>query len=139
MIFVDTWAWVALADKSDPYHRKAKAQHRKLLRLRRRYVTTDYVLGEAVTYLYDAIGSAQAQGFINSLLAAVDAGIYQLVHVSPEQFRRAWQMRQKYDDKPDISFVDFTSIVIMQDLGLAQVFTGDAHFLHVGLGFRLLP
>jgi predicted nucleic acid-binding protein len=51
MIFVDTWAWVALADKSDPYHRKAKAQHRKLLRIKRRYVTTDYVLSETITYL----------------------------------------------------------------------------------------
>jgi predicted nucleic acid-binding protein len=50
MIFVDTWAWVALADKSDAYHRNAKAQHRKLLRTRRRYVTTDYVLGETCSW-----------------------------------------------------------------------------------------
>jgi predicted nucleic acid-binding protein len=51
MIFVDTWAWIALADKSDPYHRKAKAAHKKLTRARRPYVTTDYVLGEAITHL----------------------------------------------------------------------------------------
>jgi predicted nucleic acid-binding protein len=139
MIFVDTWAWVALADKSDAYHRKAKAQHRKLLRAKRGYVTTDYILGETITYLYSAIGSARAPSFIAAVLAAVDAGVYQLVHVSPDQFRRAWQMRQKYHDKPDISFVDFTSMVVMQDLGLAEVFTGDAHFVQVGLGFRLLP
>ena len=36
---------------------------------------------------------------------------------------------QRYDDKPDISFVDFTSMVLMQDLGIVDVFTGDAHFL----------
>ena len=30
MIFLDAWAWIALADKSDPYYRKAKAMHKKL-------------------------------------------------------------------------------------------------------------
>jgi hypothetical protein len=30
-------------------------------------------------------------------------------------------------------------IVVMQDLGITDVFTGDAHFQQVGLGFRLLP
>ncbi len=138
MIFVDTWAWIALADKSDPYHRQVKAQHKKMRRTRR-YVTTDYVLSEVITYLYDAVLAVQAQGFIQTLLAEVDAGSYQLVHVSPQQFRRAWQLRQKYHDKPDISFVDFTSMVVMQDLGIAEVFTGDAHFRHVGMGFQLVP
>ncbi len=38
------------------------------------------------------------------------------------------QMRFKYHDKLDISFVDFTSMVVMQDLGISEVFTGDAHF-----------
>jgi len=42
MIFVDTWAWVALADRSDPYHRQAKQQHDELVAVRRRYVTSDY-------------------------------------------------------------------------------------------------
>jgi predicted nucleic acid-binding protein len=102
-------------------------------------VTTDYVLGETITYLYDALSPTQARGFINTLLAACDTGTYLLVHVSRQQFRRAWQMRQKYQDKPDVSFVDFTSMVAMQDLGITDVFTGDAHFRQVNLGFRLLP
>jgi predicted nucleic acid-binding protein len=97
------------------------------------------VLGETITYLYDALGAAPAQGFINTLFGAIDAGTYQLAHVSPMKFRRAWQLRQKYQDKPDISFVDFTSMVLMQDLGIAAVFTGDAHFRQVNLGFRLHP
>jgi predicted nucleic acid-binding protein len=139
MIFVDSWAWIALADKSDPYHRKAKAQHKKFVRARQPYVTSDYVLGETITYLYDALGAASAQGFINTLLAAIDAGDYVQAHVSPLQFRRAWQLRQKYQDKPDISFVDFTSMVVMQDLGMVDIFTGDAHFRQVNLGFRLHP
>lgn len=139
MIFVDTWAWVALADRGDPYYRKAKAQHKKCGRTRQKYVTTDYVLSETITYLYGAIGATQAQTFVNALLASADAGIHLLVGVSPQQFRRAWQMRQRYHDKPDISFVDFTSMVVMLDLSITDVFTGDAHFQKVNLGFRLHP
>jgi predicted nucleic acid-binding protein len=61
------------------------------------------------------------------------------VHLTPLQFRSAWRLRQKYHDKPDISFVDFTSMVVMQDLGLTDIFTGDVHFKQVNLGFCLLP
>jgi predicted nucleic acid-binding protein len=139
MIFVDTWAWIALADKSDPYHRKAKTEHKKSRRGHRRYVTTDQVLSETIGYLFPAIGASQAQKFINTILASADMGLYHLVHLSPPQFRRAWAMRQKYHDKPHISFVDFTSMVVMQDLGIVDVFTGDNHFRQVNQGFRLHP
>jgi predicted nucleic acid-binding protein len=139
VIFVDTWAWVALASKRDQHHRHAKAEHKALQKARRRYVTTDFVLSEVIAHLYTTLTAPQAQAFINSIFNAADSGIYELVHASPAQFRRAWDMRQKYHDKPDISFVDFTSMVVMQDLGIADVFTGDDHFRQVGLGFRLVP
>lgn len=139
MIFVDSWAWIALAVKRDQYHGVAKAHHQKLRKANRRYVTTDYVLAEVISRLYRSGPVSAAQGYIQALLAKVDAGDYLLVHVSPAQFRHAWQMRQKYDDKPDISFVDFTSMVVMQDMGIMDIFTGDAHFQHVNLGFRLQP
>lgn len=139
MIFVDTWAWIALLDETDQYHPVAQKAHRSLQKKRQKYVTSDFVLNELINYLYSAGPAAKAQQTINALLARADAGTHLLIHVSPPQFRRAWQLRQKYHDKPDISFVDFTSMVVMQDLGITDVFTGDAHFRHVNLGFRLHP
>lgn len=139
MIFVDTWAWIALLDDTDQYHDVAKRAHRKLQKQRRKYVTSDFVLNELINCLYSVGPSAKAQATINTLLSRADAGLHGLVHVSPQQFRRAWELRQKYHDKPDISFVDFTSMVVMQDLGITEVFTGDAHFQQVGLSFRLVP
>jgi predicted nucleic acid-binding protein len=62
-----------------------------------------------------------------------------VVNVTPQQFRRAWQMRQRYHDKPDISFADITSMVVMQAFGITDVFTVDVHFRQVNLGFRLYP
>jgi predicted nucleic acid-binding protein len=139
MIFVDTWAWVALALKLDQHHQKAKQQHKVFLRAKRQYATTDYVLTEVIAHLYTTLPAIKAQSYVNSILVAADQGTYRLVHVSPQQFRQAWQMRQKYNDKPEISFVDFASMTVMQDLGIEEVFTGDAHFHQVGLGFRLHP
>jgi len=48
-------------------------------------------------------------------------------------------LRKKYQDKPDISFTDFTSFIIMQELAINKVFTGDAHFGKVNVGFEILP
>src|SRR5262249_11536226 len=139
VIFVDTWAWIALASADDQYHGQATREHGRLKKRRQRYVTSDYVRNEVITHLYRKQRPEDAAQFVNGLLEAADKGVHQLVEVSPLQFRRTWQMRQKYRDKPDISFVNFTSMVVMQDLGITDVFTGDAHFRQVGLGFRLVP
>jgi predicted nucleic acid-binding protein len=103
------------------------------------YVTTDYVVGELIDCLYDASPEAEARKFIQGLLTRADTGVLQLVHISTEFFHRAWQMLQNYHDKPDDSFVDLTSMILMQDLGIPKVFMGDDHFRQVNLGFRLLP
>ncbi len=51
MIFVDTWAWVALALKLDQHHRAAKAQHKVFRRSKSKYVTTNFVLSEVIAHL----------------------------------------------------------------------------------------
>jgi uncharacterized protein len=139
MIFVDTWAWIALADKTDQYYAAAQKQHKKCVAARERYVTSDFVLTEFINYLYTSFAPDRAQAAGELLFEQAANGSLDLVHVSPEQFQRAWQLRKKYQDKPGISFIDFTSFVVMRDLGITDVFTGDAHFQQVGLGFRLVP
>ena len=117
----------------------ANQQHRALKASKRSYVTTDYVLSESVTSLFGAVPFAKAERFVQDLFRSLQTGRNRLVFVSPDQFHRAWTLRQRYRDKPDISFVDFTSMVVMQDLGITDVFTGDAHFRQVNLGFQLVP
>jgi predicted nucleic acid-binding protein len=139
MIFVDTWAWLALAAKRDQFHVMAKAQHQRFQKARERYVTSDAILAEVISRLYRTSPATTAQGYVAAILAKVDASDYLMEHVSPPRFRHAWELRQKYHDKPDISFVDFTSMVIMQDLGISDIFAGDEHFRQVNLGFQLHP
>lgn len=139
MIFVDTWAWLALALRRDQHHESAKRFHAEVVQSGRQYVTTDYVLTELVTQLYRSLDAKRAESFMTAVLAAIDSGRYRRELITPERFVKAWRLRTQYSDKPAISFVDLTSFVVMQDLGIVDVFTGDAHFSQVNLGFRLVP
>ncbi len=55
------------------------------------------------------------------------------------RFEKAWQMRLRYSDKPDISFTDLTSFVVMEEEKITDVLTNDRHFVQVNLGFAVVP
>jgi predicted nucleic acid-binding protein len=137
-VFVDTWAWLALALHRDQHHAEAKRIHHSLVAAGRQYLTTDYVLAELATQLYRCTNASQAEAFVAAVMQAVDTGTYRLERVTAGRFAEAWRLRQVYADKPNISFVDLTSFAVMSELGLTDVFTGDSHFTQVNLGFQLL-
>jgi predicted nucleic acid-binding protein len=138
-VFVDTWAWIALASADDQYHAVARQHHADFQAQHRPYITSNFVLNELITHLYRKQHATDAQRFIAGIWKAVEDSACDLHYISAEQFERAWQLRTKYSDKPSISFTDFTSMVLMKELGVTDVFSGDAHFEHVGMGFRLVP
>ncbi|MGC9424040.1 type II toxin-antitoxin system VapC family toxin [Vibrio sp.] len=135
---MDTWAWLALANRRDANHEFAKACYAKLTISGYKLITSDYVLDELITALFKNVAFNTALRFIESLLAAINSNRVLLELVTENRFRVAWSLRKKYKDKPDISFTDLTSMVTMQDLTIYKVFTGDAHFEEVNLGFELL-
>ena len=137
LVFVDTWAWLALALRRDQHHLSAKQRHAEFVAAGHTYVTTDYVLCELITQIYRSLPAEKAEKFVASVFTAIESGSYRLERISGEQFTTAWQLRRRYADKPAISFVDFTSFVVMRDLGVKDVFTGDTHFQHVNMGFQL--
>ncbi len=59
--------------------------------------------------------------------------------MTPERFKKAQKLRLKFQDKPDISFTDFTIMRVMKEFGIVDIITGDRHFTHVGMGFVLHP
>jgi predicted nucleic acid-binding protein len=137
-VFVDTWAWIALA-RRDQHHVAAKEQHAKLISSGCIYVTTNLVITELITQLYRALPVDDARRFVEAVFAAFESGTYELEWVSPERFEEAWELRKKFNDKPAISFVDFTSFVVARELGIVKIFTGDVHFRQTNMGFELLP
>jgi len=135
-LFVDTWGWLALADRGEKKHREAAACYTERSSVIGRVLTSNFILDEFLTILFSRRPFAEAERFSKALFASPFLTIEQ---VTPERFNAALSLRLKLADKPRISFTDLTSMVIMSELRVADILTADVHFTHVGLGFRLLP
>jgi len=138
-VFVDTWAWLVLANDQDPHFQKVSRIRTGAAGQGGTWVTTDYVLDETMTRLFTMTAFAKARRFTEGIFEASGQGLLDIEHVTPERFSDAWLLRLRYRDKPRISFTDLTSFVVMRELGLQRVLTGDAHFEQVGLGFVRVP
>lgn len=138
-VFVDTWAWLVLANDRDPAFASVSRLRSSAAGQPGAWVTTDYVLDETLTRLFALAPFAQARRFTEGIFEASRRGLLDIEHVTPERFSRAWRLRLRYRDKPRISFTDLTSFVVMRELGVRSALTADARFEHVGLGFSRLP
>lgn len=125
MIFVDTGAWFAVAVRNDPDH---EAAMRWLGRNREPLVTTDYVVAETATLIRmrdkTARGHRLAVRVASSILRQ-QAAILQ--NVTAADLQKALQVFRDYSDHL-FSFVDCTSFVVMERLGIIHAFAFDSHF-----------
>ena len=125
MIFVDTGAWFALAVRNDPDHEAAMMW---LRRNREPLITTDYVLAETATLIRmrdkTARGHRLAVRVASSILRQQSA-ILQNIGIADLQ--KALQVFRNYSDHL-FSFVDCTSFVLMEKLGLTRAFAFDTPF-----------
>jgi len=76
---------------------------------------------------------------MNLLFQAIEENRIQLEWITSERFYRTKGFRERFMDKPEISFTDLSSMVVMQELKISYIMTGDAHFGHVNLGFKIIP
>lgn len=125
MIFVDTGALFAAAVRNDPDH---EAAMRWLERNQEPLVTTDYILAETATLLRmrdkTVRGHRLAVRVATSLLRSESA---LLEKVNEEDLERALEVFRTYRDHL-FSFVDCTSFVVMERLGIHHAFAFDRHF-----------
>jgi predicted nucleic acid-binding protein len=130
-IFVDTWAWYALADRQDPDHKAAQQANERLLDQGYVFVTTNFVLAETLTLIRYHVHHAAAVRFRNTLHQLSAAGLVEYVRVSETQEHAAWEIFERYNDQK-FSYTDCTSFAVMDELGLTGVFTADHHFATCG-------
>lgn len=129
MIFVDSSAWLAIADVRDGNHRAAISFHARLLEgSAGRLLTSDYILDETLTLIRKRVGEELVRQFI----AGVDGSpSVQQIWVTSAHYRAALALFLGQGGKT-WSFTDCTSFAIMGELGIRQAFTFDSDFRQAG-------
>lgn len=131
VVFWDTSAFVALGNRDDDLHPAAIAINNRLARQRAHILTTDAVLVEVANSFSKVALRPLALRIIDALHQSTGMGAASLVHVDEELWQRGWNLFVKRPDK-DWGLTDCISMVVMQERGVARIFTSDHHFEQAG-------
>jgi predicted nucleic acid-binding protein len=137
-VFFDTWGWLAIAHRDDQRHAEATAFYKDFIVTGGIPVTTDYILAETISLLRARTTPKGTESFIDGILAAERNQRVIIERITAERWSAAWKLSKKFSDKPDISFADFTSFVVMKEIRIAEALTADRHYELVGMGLRKL-
>lgn len=138
-LFIDTWGWVTLRIRNQARHEEVVGFVRDRLQRGTQLITTDYVIDETVTLMYRRAPASLAAESVEQIIEFEERGLVTRERITEPRFQATLDLRRRYADKPDISFTDLSSMVVMEERGIRDVLSGDAHFEHVGLGFRRRP
>lgn len=133
-LFIDTSGFYALVSAEDPSHEKAFSIREEAGRIRRRAVTTDYVLDETATLL-------RARGltkYLKEFLRMTETShALSIEWMTPDRFGAAREFMLRHLDQ-EFSFTDCASFIVMKELQLSDVLTADKHFRIAGFNPLLL-
>jgi uncharacterized protein len=138
-IFIDTWGWLTLNDAGERRHNEVASLYRTLIADRTTIYTSTFVLDETFTLFFKRLNSFQAKHAMLQLSEAFSTQQFQLIQINEFRFSQTQLLRLKYLDKPQISFTDLTSALVMKEFNIQRILTEDAHFTQIGLGFKLEP
>lgn len=128
-VFVDTSAWFSLFDKNDKFHKSTLT----FLRTKPDLVTSDVVFIETCALLHKRLGKRVCQKAGDFLRKS---NVIELLRISDEELGNAWEEFKRITYSK-ISFVDVTNKIIMQNLGISEIFAFDKDFEKLGL--RVVP
>jgi predicted nucleic acid-binding protein len=126
--FVDTSALYAIIDRKDSHHLMMSGLVRQLLQSRRRLITTDYIVCEAINLANARPGNQVGE----RILDLIDrSSALRVEWVGSARCEATKSFYRRHSDHR-YSFTDCTSFVIMRELKLSQVLTTDEHFREAG-------
>lgn len=132
-IFVDTSAWLALINKSDYLHHKARKVRDDLIAQGSRLLVTDYVLVETANALSRVPFRKAVVELISFIQSSEDI---QVIQIDKRLFDEAWRLYSDRLDK-EWSLTDCASFVVMTEVGLREAFTSDHHFEQSGFNILM--
>ena len=129
MIFVDTSAIYALADRADPNHAPATECFAALLGSEARLLTHNYVLVESMALLQWRLGLDTA------LRLAADVGAFEVEWITQRMHDAAVAALDDPGSR-GVSLVDHASFLVMESRGVGEAFAFDEDF--AARGFELV-
>lgn len=127
-IFVDTGAWVAIADEDDAYHNDAVTIYPGLLKSSRSLVTTNLVVAESYVIIMNELGHQAAIRFLEGLNASPRI---MKIYSSEDIERESEDILRRYADQ-DFSYSDSVSFTVMKRQKIKKAFSFDKHFQTMG-------
>jgi len=128
-IYVDTSAFLALADPNDSNHAVAKETWSELLEEPAMLACTNYVILEAISLLQRRFGMEAMRDFQESIVP-----LLQIIWID-EAFHQAGVDAMLAANRRRLSLVDITSFAAARQFNIKTVFAFDQHF--VEQGFKL--
>lgn len=125
MIFLDTSAIYALADKADPNHADAYKKFDLALKAGEIFLLHNYVLVESAALLQARLGLQSALAFLR------DTKAFDIEWVDPGLHQEALRELEKIG-KRGISFVDCASFLVMRRRGAKKTLAFDTDFQDQG-------
>jgi len=138
-IFIDTGAFRAIYDPSDAYNQSATDFYNEVLVKRRiQLLTSEYVIAEtlnAFQRLYAGRRISRSHFFEVTAKLSNLQGIERLL--ASHKIEQGSVEVLKRDETRRLSFFDATSLVLMQTLGISNIFAfdGDFHLFTIQRGF----
>jgi predicted nucleic acid-binding protein len=128
VIFLDTSAIYALADKTDPNHLTAYSKFQDALKSGEVFVLHNYILLESAALLQARLGLPSAVLFLK------DAKSFEVEWVDSDLQEEAEKELERIG-KRGISLVDCTSFLVMRRKGVQKVLAFDPDFQDQGFSF----
>ena len=129
VVFVDTWAMLALTNRDDARHAEAVALSQRFSAERRPLFTSEWVLAE---FLGAAARPPLRALAIESVRRARKSTRVEVIPANHENWQQGFEFYEAHADK-SWSLVDCLSILICRTRNVTDVFTGDRHFEQAGL------
>ena len=127
-VFVDTSAWVALADKDDAHHKKAASLYPSLLKNYKSLITSNLIIAETYVLILNELGHDAALKFIEGIRTSQRIlKVYSTGEIEAD----AEEILIKFTDQ-NFSYTDAVSFAIMKKQKIKKAFCFDKHFLIAG-------
>lgn len=135
-VFIDASGWIAIISSDDRNHESAKLAYQQLISQKKRIITTNWTLYEALSIIKDKIGHAQALSLWNLVK---QFPLITLIKITDDIETKGINLFFRYRDKT-WGVVDCASLIVMEQTGCLKALAYDRHFREASLqrGFEVI-